>query len=189
MAVQTVRGSRPAPTRRNAGALLGLCAALLAAAALALAPEPAHAQPNPSLLSSLQRVQTPRLDRNQSPVERLLAQVEADRLLLSELRKPIPVERRAAEEYLRRLRDLAAISDPVSLSLLASTVLQQAPYYFDWAEKEFKNPDERALEYYVGGARAFHLALEDFKRGVLLVVINHLEALTELVLESTSGSR
>lgn len=179
------RSTPGAANRRKRPPRCGLFFALVLLGALVWTPIQAFAQPNPALLDSLSRVQTPRLDRNQSPVERLLAQVEADRLLLSELRKPIPVEREAAEEYLRRIRDLAATSDPISLSLLANTVLQQAPYYFDWAEKEFDNADQRALEYYVGGARGFHLALEDFKRGVLLTVINHLEALSELVLEST----
>ncbi len=174
---------------RRQSRVFTLCLSLILLGALMLAPMRALAQPNPALLDSLSRVQTPRLDRNQSPVERLLAQVEADRLLLSELRKPIPVERKAAEEYLRRIRDLATTSDPISLSLLANTVLQQAPYYFDWAEKDFDNADQRALEYYVGGARGFHLALEDFKRGVLLTVINHLEALTELVLNSMESEQ
>lgn len=178
-----------AATRNKLSRVLALCLSVVLFGALVGAPTRALAQPNPALLDSLSRVQTPRLDRNQSPVERLLAQVEADRLLLSELRKPIPVDRKAAEEYLRKIRDLAAASDPVSLSLLANTVIQQAPYYFDWAEKDFDDPDQRALEYYVGGARGFHLALEEFKRGVLLTIINHLEALSELVYEYMEGDR
>lgn len=148
---------------------------------LMAAARPAAAQPNPALLDSLSSVRAPRLDRDQSPVEQLLVKVEADKLLLSELRKPIPVDREAAGVYLRRLRELSAIADPVSLSLLANEVLQQAPYYFDWAEKPFDNPDQQALEYYVGGARGFHLALEEFKRGVYMTLINHLDALSELI--------
>jgi len=118
---------------------------------------------------------------NTAERERLLAQIEADRQLLSELRKPVPIVRAEAELYLQRLRELATASDPVRLSLLVHTVIQQAPLYFDWAEKEFENPDERVFEYYVGGARGFHDALEELRKGVLLTVINRLDTLADFV--------
>lgn len=117
--------------------------------------------------------------------DRLLAQVEADRALLSELRKPVPIVRREAEAYLQRLRELATAADPVRLSILIHTVIQQAPNYFNWAEREFSNPDQRVFEYYLGGARGFHDALEEFRKGVYLTVINRLAVLGDL-LESLS---
>lgn len=151
---------------RNVAWILGVGALLV----LVLAQQPAQAA---NLPDEAQR-------------ERLLAQIEADRLLLSELRKPVPLERRESELYLQRLRELATASDPVRLSLLVHTVIQQAPLYFDWAEREFESPDQRVFEYYIGGARGFHDALEELRKGVLFTVMNRLDTLAAFIDELPS---
>ena len=114
---------------------------------------------------------------------RLSVRIEADRRLLSELRKPIPTDRIEAELYLRRIRDLAAISDPVLLVPLANNVIRQAPLLFEWMATEYDDPEERARDYYVGGSWAFHRRFDAFHRAVLLTVIRRLDAVGDLLLQ------
>ena len=111
----------------------------------------------------------------------LAVRIEADRRLLSELRKPIPTSRIEAELYLRRIRDLAAISDPVSLVPLANNVIRQAPLLFEWMETEYDDPEARARDYYVGGSWAFHRRFDAFHRAVLLTVIRRLDTVGDLL--------
>ena len=107
----------------------------------------------------------------------LAVQIEADRRLLAELRKEIPYDRAEAELYLRRIRELAAISDPVALVPVANNVIRQAPALFEWLETEYDDPDERARDYYIGGSWAFHRRFEAFRKAVLLTVIRRLDAI------------
>ena len=111
----------------------------------------------------------------------LSVRIEADRRLLAELRKQIPTDRTEAELYLRRIRDLAAISDPVSLVPLANNVIRQAPLLFEWMETEYDDPEERARDYYVGGSWAFHRRFDTFHRAVLLTVIRRLDTVGDLL--------
>lgn len=117
----------------------------------------------------------------------LVAAIEADRRLLSELRKGVPDTREEAEIFLRRLKLLADRADPVRLAIRADRVLEQAPIYFDWLETEFESSDESLYEYYVGGAQGFQRALGEFEEAVLLVVINRLDTASRLVQEAYSG--
>jgi hypothetical protein len=116
-----------------------------------------------------------------SDARSLAVRIEADRRLLAELRKQIPTERTEAELYLRRIRDLAAISDPVSLVPLANNVIRQAPLLFEWMETEYDDPEARARDYYVGGSWAFHRRFDTFHRAVLLTVIRRLDTVGDLL--------
>lgn len=110
-------------------------------------------------------------------------QMEADRRLLSEIRKEVPDVRQEAEMYLDRLKNLAARSDPIKLVPLVNRVMSQAPIYFEWLEREFEDQEEQVSEYYVGGARGFHFALENFKSAVMMTIINRLDMASRLFRE------
>ena len=113
--------------------------------------------------------------------------MEADRRLLSEIRKNVPDIRREAESYLDRLKNLASLSDPVRLVPLANRVLSNATIYFDWLDRDFADENERAMEYYVGGARGFNIALETFKSAVMFTIINRLDVAAKLINELNIG--
>ena len=108
-------------------------------------------------------------------IDTFLEAIEADRRLLSELRKNVPDNRMEAEIFLTRLKDLAERADPVRLAPKANRVLEQAPIYYDWLETEFESAEEEIYEYYVGGAQGFSRALEEFKNAVLMTVMNRLD--------------
>ncbi|MBN1685906.1 MAG: hypothetical protein JW852_04580 [Spirochaetales bacterium] len=114
-------------------------------------------------------------------VSALAEKLEADRLLLSEIRKDVPEAREEAELYLARLKGLAEKSDPVRLAPLFDRVLDQAPIYFRWLETEYQNQDEQITEYYVGGARGFAFAMENFKSAVFLVIMNRLDIASRVI--------
>lgn len=109
----------------------------------------------------------------------LEVRLEADRRLLAELRKSIPMDRIEAKLYLRRIRELAAVSDPVSLVPLANNVIRQAPALYEWLETEYDDPEERARDYYIGGSWAFHRRFEAFRKAVLLTVIKRLDVVSD----------
>ena len=113
----------------------------------------------------------------------LAEKLEADRLLLSEIRKDVPEAREEAVLYLERLKKLAAESDPVRLAPLFNRVLDNAPIYFQWLETEYDNPDEQVTEYYVGGARGFAFAMENFKSAVFFVIMNRLDIASRVISE------
>jgi len=110
--------------------------------------------------------------------------LDADRLLLSEIRKIMPESRGEAENYLDRLKMLAGKSDPLRLVPLADRLLDQAPIYFDWLDREFANQDEQVMEYYVGGARGFSFAFENFKTAVLFTIMNRLDVASRVISEA-----
>ncbi len=114
-------------------------------------------------------------------VRSLMVRVESDRRLLAELRKQVPHDRLEAELYLKRIRELAAISDPIRLVPMANNVIRQAPALFEWLETEYDDDDERARDYYIGGSWAFHRRFEAFKNAVMLTVINRLDTLAYYV--------
>lgn len=114
-------------------------------------------------------------------INQFIDSLEADRRLLVEIRKEVPTTRREAENYLARLKELSALSDPVRLVPLANRVLSQAPIYFDWVDGEFESQEEQVAEYYIGGARGFHFALEAFKSAVMFTLINRLDIAARLI--------
>lgn len=119
-------------------------------------------------------------------INQFIDSLEADRRLLVEIRKEVPTARGEAENYLARLKELSALSDPVRLVPLANRVLSQAPIYFDWVDGEFESPEEQVAEYYIGGARGFHFALEAFKSAVMFTLINRLDIAARLIRELDS---
>jgi hypothetical protein len=113
----------------------------------------------------------------------LAKKLAADRLLLSEIRKDVPESIEEARLYLERLKELAVISDPVRLAQLFDRVLDQAPIYFEWLETEFEDQDEQITEYYVGGARGFAFAMDNFKSAVFFVIMNRLDVASRVISE------
>ena len=114
-------------------------------------------------------------------IQNLTAKLDVDRLLLSEIRKDVPEAREEAEFYLERLKELAEKSDPVRLVPLFDRVLDQAPIYFEWLETEYENQDEQITEYYVGGARGFAFAMDNFRSAVFLVIMNRLDIASRVI--------
>jgi hypothetical protein len=110
-----------------------------------------------------------------NPVDAFVSSMDADRMLLFEVRKDLPQTRAEANVYLQRLKDLAGKSDAARLVPKVNRMLEQAPIYYDWVEKNIQNQNENANEYVVGGARGFLVAFQEFQAEVLLVVINRLE--------------
>ena len=115
--------------------------------------------------------------------EELSQKLAADRLLLAEIRKDVPEAIQEAALYLDRLKELAARSDPVRLVQLFDRVLDQAPIYFRWLETEYENQDEQITEYYVGGARGFSFAMENFRSAVFFVIMNRLDIASRVISE------
>jgi hypothetical protein len=122
----------------------------------------------------------------QEEIEKFLEVVKVDRRLLSEIRKEVPTDRREAELYLIRLKKLSSQSDPVRLVPLVNRVLSNSTIYFEWLDEEFESEEDRIMEYYIGGARGFHFALEEFRTAVLLIIINRLE-ITERIVSELNG--
>ncbi len=108
-------------------------------------------------------------------IKGFLAAMDADRLLLFEVRKDLPQVRSDGDSYMKRLKDLAALSDPVHLVPRVNRMMEQAPIYYDYVEKNIKDQNDAANEYVVGGARGFIIAFQDLQNAILLTVINRLE--------------
>jgi hypothetical protein len=119
-------------------------------------------------------------------VQTFLSAMDADRLLLNEVRKDIPQDRGEAMAYLKKLKDLASVADPVKLVPKVNRMMEQAPIYYDFIEKNIKDQNQAANEYVVGGARGFLVAFQDFQSAVLLTVINRLE-IAENALRAAAG--
>lgn len=118
-------------------------------------------------------------------VQTFLASMDADRLLLFEVRKDLPDKRADANAYLARLKELAAKSDAARLVPKVNRLMEQAPIYYDWLEKNIQNQQDNQNEYVVGGARGFLVAFQDFQAEVMLVVINRLEIAGNAIRAST----
>jgi hypothetical protein len=115
--------------------------------------------------------------------DEFIHQLESDRRLLVEIRKEVPQNRPEAEIYLARLKELSTHSGPVRLVPLANRLLSQSSIYFDWLNTEFESQEDQVREYYIGGARGFHFAMEEFKSAVLFAVINRLDIAAKVVRE------
>ncbi len=160
------------PTNRRRWVLLPSCAFLLAAS-LAVA-SPTHELPPASGSAAADRAAIQRA-LGSNDMQSFLASMDADRLLLFEVRKDLPQKRNEADVYLKRLKDLAAKSDAARLVPKVDRLIEQEPIYYDWLEKNIQNQADNQNEYVVGGARGFLVAFQDFQNEVMLVVINRLE--------------
>jgi hypothetical protein len=121
-------------------------------------------------------------------VRSFLASMDADRLLLFEVRKDLPNKRSDADAYLKHLKELAARSDAARLVPKVNRMIEQAPTYYDWLEKNIQNQTDNQNEYVVGGARGFLVAFQDFQNEVMLIVINRLEIAGNALREATALS-
>jgi hypothetical protein len=107
--------------------------------------------------------------------------MEADRLLLTELRKQLPATRPEAEAYLDRMQRLALISDPARLGPVASRVKEVAPIYLDWRDQQFATPQEANAAYLESGASGFDTNWTLFRNAVLMTVSNRLDVVLSVL--------
>jgi hypothetical protein len=120
---------------------------------------------------------TERLRSVLSQLRNLAGPLEADRLLLGELRKNFPDDIDEAQTYLERLKELALKADPARLGPLATRMVEKSPPYLKWRDKEYTTAEEAAREYARSGAREFQSLFNQFNNAVLQTVVNHIDAL------------
>lgn len=113
-------------------------------------------------------------------VERFAEQIEADRLLLVEMRKELPDERREAFAFWNNVKDLAAVSDP-SLVAKANNVITALPAYFNFLETNFDNQQDAVLTFQLTGASDYETASDEFWRSFALSLIDRLTIVSDNV--------
>ena len=113
-------------------------------------------------------------------VERFAEQIEADRLLLVEMRKELPDERREAFAFWNNVKELAAVSDP-SLVAKANNVITALPAYFNFLETDFENQQDAVLTFQLTGASDYEAASDDFWRSFALSLIDRLTIVSDNV--------
>ena len=113
----------------------------------------------------------------------LVTRLQIDRLILVELRKPLPEGRVAALGYWQILSELAGNSD-AALGSKAAQVVAASDDYFDWLETEFASPEEDSTMYYLWGADRYFALMDEFLDAAFLVIINRLAAVAELIVTS-----
>ena len=111
-------------------------------------------------------------------VERFAAQIEADRLLLVEMRKELPVDRSEAVAYWNNVKGLAAISD-TSLVGKANIVITALPAYFNYLETDFTTQQDAILTFQLTGASDYEDATDDFWRAFALSLIDRLTIVSD----------
>ncbi|RIH81672.1 hypothetical protein [Calidithermus roseus] len=152
-----------------------LVAAGLVVALGAASPEQPPTQATPSFFA--QAGDTERLRNALNQLRNLAGQLEADRLLLAELRKDFPDDMDEAQAYLERLKELALKSDPARLGPLATRMVEKSSPYLKWRDKEYTTAEEAAREYARSGAREFQNLFNQFNNAVLQTVVTHIDAL------------
>ena len=113
-------------------------------------------------------------------VERFAAQIEADRLLLVEMRKELPDDRGDAVAYWNNVKGLAAVSD-ASLVAKANNVITALPAYFNYLEADFSTQQDAILSYQLTGASDYDAASDDFWRAFALTLIDRLTIVSDNV--------
>jgi DNA repair exonuclease SbcCD ATPase subunit len=114
-------------------------------------------------------------------LDELAVPLEADRLLLTDLRKQLPETRPEAEAHIERIMRNALVSDPVRLSRLVTRVRQAAPTYLDWRFTEFASSDEASAAFIQTGASAFAELDQELRNAILLTVANRIDGLLNLI--------
>lgn len=110
---------------------------------------------------------------------KLRNQLEADRLLLVELRKDTPVTQADATTMWENVRRLAARSDP-SLVAKAERVSRAVPAYYTWRESNFTSTQEAAIAFLLTGANQFEDASDNFWKSFLAILIDRLDTVADL---------
>jgi hypothetical protein len=105
-----------------------------------------------------------------------------DRLLLVELRKEAPDDQAAATEFYENIKKLAVQSDP-SLGPKADRILRLLPTYFDYLESSSEATSCEGVfsAYSTSGVTDYFTVESDFKKDMLLVLINRIDALLTTV--------
>ncbi len=122
-------------------------------------------------------VERDRLQTSLTRFDTLYDPIEADRQLLTELRKGLPETRPEAEAQLERLHDLALTSNPQRLGRLIDRVEDAAPAFLDWRFTEFGSTQEATQAYINSGANVFDSTMNELRNEVLLSVANRLDGI------------
>jgi hypothetical protein len=106
--------------------------------------------------------------------------LEADRMLLAELRKDVPNTHAEGEAFVAHIVDLALASDPAGLGVIVSRVRNAAPAWLDWRDGQYTTAQEAADAYARSGAAAFDASWENLHDAVLLTVVNRLDTIIDI---------
>ena len=120
-------------------------------------------------------------------LEMLKDQLEADRLLLVEMRRELPNTREEAERLWGSIRNLAQRSQS-SLGAKVDDVTRAIPAYYTWRSRAedggFASDDEAFLTYRLVGAGEFEASIDMFWRAFQLVLIDRVGVIASLAGES-----
>ncbi len=146
-------------------------------------PSPGPVGPSPSPATGARALTGPAAE-----LAALTGSLEADRLLLVELRKDLPSTRSEAESYLARVEELALTSDPARLGVIVSRLRAAAPVFLDWRDKQFASQQEANTAFLESGAAAFDATWSSLHDAVLLTVANRIDTIIDLV-DALQGGR
>ena len=113
-------------------------------------------------------------------VERFAAQIEADRLLLVEMRKELPSDRGEAFAYWNNVKALAAVADDALVGK-ANNVITALPAYFDFLETDFQTEQDAIVTFRLTGASDYDTATDEFWRAFALSLIDRLTIVSDNV--------
>jgi vacuolar-type H+-ATPase subunit I/STV1 len=120
-------------------------------------------------------------EKKSQTLVKALNPLEADRLLLVEMRKDAPDNRKAATEYWENVKRLAVQSDP-SLGPKVDRVLRLLPAYFDYIDAAGKatSCEQIFSAYTTSGVIDYFNVESDFRRDLFLILINRIDAVVSL---------
>lgn len=106
--------------------------------------------------------------------ERFGDQIEADRLLLVEMRKKLPEDKNEAIAFWDNIKGLSSVADP-SLVARANSVISSLPAYFRFLETDFSSRQEAVLTFQLTGASEYQVATDKFWKAFALSLIERLD--------------